>query len=74
MVLIGSRLAANSQNSFGCSRRLGMKHQFVDTANVDVNVKMSIEDSEQIIDKVVDGAVTIIAVATVAHIFRKWVT
>lgn len=50
-----------------------MKHKFTDDVNVNLTVKLPTEDLEQLIDKVVDGAVTIIAVVTAAHIFRKWV-
>lgn len=50
-----------------------MKHKFVDDANVNVNVDVDLptEELEDLVDKVVDGAVTIIVVATAAHILRK---
>lgn len=51
-----------------------MKHTFVDDANVKVNVELPTEELEDLVDKVVDGAITIIAAATVAHILRKWLT
>lgn len=50
-----------------------MKHKFADDATVNLTVKLPTEDLDHLVDKVVDGAVTIIAVFTAAHIFRKWV-
>lgn len=51
-----------------------MKHKIADDINVNLNIDIPAEDLGDLIDKVVDGAVTIIAVATVAHILRKWLT
>lgn len=51
-----------------------MRHKFVDDANVNVNVELPTEELEDLVDKVVDGVVTIITAATVAHILRKWLT
>jgi hypothetical protein len=50
-----------------------MKHRLVDDANVNVNVDVDlpIEELGELVDKIVDGVVTVIAVATVAHIFRN---
>lgn len=50
-----------------------MKHEFKDTLRIQVDHDHEI-DSEvvgELIDKVVDGAVTIIAIATLAHFVRK---
>lgn len=53
-----------------------MRHRFVDDANVNVNVDVDLptEELEDLVDKIVDGVVTIIAATTVAHILRKWLT
>lgn len=53
-----------------------MKHKFVDDATVDVNVNLDIPTEElgSLVDKVTESAVTIIVVATAAHILRKWLT
>lgn len=51
-----------------------MKHIIADDVNVNLHVDIPAEDLGTLIDKAVDGAVTIIAVATVAHILKKWVT
>ncbi len=48
-----------------------MKHKLTEDVNVNVKIDVPVEDLENLIDKVVDGAITIVAVATVAHIFKK---
>lgn len=50
-----------------------MKHEFKDTLRIQVDHEHEIQAEvvEALIDKVVDGAVTIIAVATVAHFIKK---
>lgn len=50
-----------------------MKHEFKDTLRIQVDHEHEIdaETVEALIDKVVEGAVTVIAVATVAHFLRK---
>lgn len=44
-----------------------MKHKFEDDVNVNIHVDIPV-------DEIVDGVVTIIVVATAAHILRRWVT
>ena len=53
-----------------------MKHEFRDTLKIEVDHDHEIDPEmvEDLIDKVVEAAVTIIAVATVAHILRKRLT
>lgn len=53
-----------------------MKHEFKDELRIKVDHEHEIQTDviEELIEKVVDGAVTIIVVATAAHIFRRWVT
>lgn len=53
-----------------------MKHEFKDELRIKVDHEHEIQTDviEELIDKVVEGAVTIIVVATVAHIFRKRLT
>lgn len=52
-----------------------MKHKIVD--GIDVNVEhvhsheLPVDEIDQIIDKVVSGAITIIAVATIGGIIKK---
>lgn len=50
------------------------KHTFENgfEADVTVNVELPTEELGGLVDKIVDGAVTIIAVATVASILRKY--
>lgn len=50
-----------------------MRHKFDDELRIKVEHDHEIdpEVASEIIDKVVDGAVTIIAVATVAHFLKK---
>lgn len=48
-----------------------MKHIFVDDANVNVKVELPTEELGDLVDQIVDGVVTIIVVASVAHILRK---
>lgn len=49
-----------------------MKHEH--NAQVDVNLDFYKEDVEDIIDKITESIITIVVVATAAHILRKWVT
>lgn len=51
-----------------------MKHQFQDELRikVDHDHKLPMEDIDHLIDRVVNGAVTIIAVATVGSIIKKF--
>lgn len=53
-----------------------MKHEFKDELRIKVDHEHEIplEEVHDLVDKIVDGAVTIIAVATTAHILRKWLT
>lgn len=53
-----------------------MKHEFKDTLHITVDHEHEIQTDvvEELIDKVVDGAITIIAVATAAQILRRWLT
>lgn len=51
-----------------------MKHVITDDVNVNVRVDIPTEELEGLVEKVVDGTITIIVVATVAHIFKEWVT
>jgi hypothetical protein len=48
-----------------------MKHVIADDINVNVKIDIPADDLEQVIDKVTDAAVTIIIVATGAHIFKR---
>ena len=48
-----------------------MKHQHSD---ININVEFDREDVEDVVDKVTDSVITIIVVATAAHILRKWIT
>jgi hypothetical protein len=48
-----------------------MKHQHAGQHNV--TVELPTKELEGLVDKVVDGAITIIATATVAYILGKWV-
>ena len=47
-----------------------MKHQH--SADVNVTVGIPKQDLEDLIDKVTDSTITIIAVVTVAHIVKSW--
>lgn len=49
-----------------------MKHKIADDVNVNLNVDIDTQNLATLVDKIVEGAVTIIVVATTAHIFRKW--
>lgn len=49
-----------------------MKHRH--DADVNLTVDISTENLEDLVDKVVDGAITIIVVATAAHIFKELIT
>lgn len=49
-----------------------MKHQH--DAKIDVNLDFHKEDVEDVIDKITDSVITIVAAVTVAHILRKLVT
>lgn len=51
-----------------------MKHIIANDINVNLHVDIPAEDLGNLIDKAVDGAITIITVATVTHILRKWLT
>lgn len=53
-----------------------MKHEFKDELRIKVDHEHEIQPEvvEDLIDKVVDGAVTIIVVASIAHILRKRLT
>jgi hypothetical protein len=51
-----------------------MKHTIKEDVNVNANVNIPTDELESLVDHIVDGAVTIIVVATAAHIFRRWVT
>jgi hypothetical protein len=48
-----------------------LRHQHSDFT---VKVDIPTEDVEDLIDKATESVITIIAVATAAHILRKWVT
>lgn len=50
-----------------------MKHEFKDTLRIQVDHDHEIDTEvvSKLIDRVVDGAVTIITVATVAHFLKK---
>lgn len=48
-----------------------MRHKFADDVNINLNVDIQAEELESLVDKCVDGAVTIIVVAAVAHILKK---
>jgi hypothetical protein len=50
-----------------------VKHEFRDTLKIQVDHEHEIDPEvvETLIDRAVEGAITIIAVATVAHILRK---
>jgi hypothetical protein len=50
-----------------------MKHKFEDSIDINLKVEIPVEDVENLIDKAVDGAITIIAIATVAHIIKRLV-
>lgn len=50
-----------------------VKHKITDDVNVNLNITLPKEDLEQLIDKVTESVVVIIAAATVAHIFRRLV-
>lgn len=41
-------------------------------ADVTVNVELPTDEIENIVDKIVDGAVTVICVATAASLIWKW--
>lgn len=47
-----------------------MKHEHAGRVVVDIPT----EDLKDLVDKVVDGAITVIVVSTVAHIFKEWFT
>lgn len=51
-----------------------MKHRFDEDIKLNgkVNVEFDVEDVTQVVDKVTESVVTIIVVASVAHILRKW--
>jgi hypothetical protein len=53
-----------------------VKHKFEDELRIkiDHDHEIPLEEVGKLVDKIVDGAVTIIVVATAAHIFRSWVT
>jgi mannose/fructose/N-acetylgalactosamine-specific phosphotransferase system component IID len=50
-----------------------MKLKIDDDANVNVNVEhgVPVEDIQDVIDKVVDGAITILVVGTICAIIKK---
>lgn len=52
-----------------------MKHKIIDDVNVNVehvhSHELPVDEIEELIDKVVDGVITVIAAATAAHILRK---
>jgi hypothetical protein len=49
-----------------------MKHNH--EAKVDINLDIPTTDIDYLIDRITTSVITIIAVSTAAHIFRKWVT
>lgn len=51
-----------------------MKHVITEDVNVNLHVDIPAEDLGNLIDKAIDGAITIITVATVAHILKGWLT
>jgi hypothetical protein len=50
------------------------RHYIADDVDVNINVAIPAEELESLIDKATDAVVTIIVVATAAHILRKWTT
>lgn len=66
----GSPLATNPPLNFGCSRRHKVKHTIADDVNVNVKVDIPAEDLGDLIDKVVDAAITITVVVTAAQIVK----
>lgn len=51
-----------------------MKHTFQDAVDINLKIDIPAEDLEDLIDKAVEGAVTIIVAATAARILRSWLT
>lgn len=53
-----------------------MKHEFRDELRIQVDHDhdIDVEVVDHVVDKIVEGSVIIIAVATGAHILRKWLT
>lgn len=55
-----------------------MKHKFIDDVNANANVNVTLDiptqELENLIEKITDSAITIIVVASTAHILRKWMT
>lgn len=53
-----------------------MKHQFADELRIKVvhEHEVQVDEVDALVDKVVEGAVTIIAVGTAAYIFKEWLT
>jgi hypothetical protein len=49
-----------------------MRHKLVDDVNVNVKVDIPTQDIEDVIDKVVDAAITLTVVFTAAQIFKSY--
>lgn len=51
-----------------------MKLKLDEAVDVNINVDIPVDDIGDVLDKATETVVTIIVVATAAHILRKWVT
>lgn len=64
-ILIGSPINCN------CSRSLHVKHKIADDVDVNLRIDLPTQDLEDLVDKITESVLVMIAAATVAHILKQ---